>query len=72
MAIQEIETMMPYDLMNQKPAAAAVAVGNRLLVHKIVRHHGFTFFESQISLKTFKLICSKVILRSGLKKIYPQ
>ena len=30
----------------------------------------FQFLESQISLKTFKLICSKVILRSGLKKKY--
>ena len=24
MAIQELETMMPYDLVNQKPVAAAV------------------------------------------------
>ena len=34
MAIQEIENDA-YDLVNQKPVAAAVAVGNRLLVHKI-------------------------------------
>ena len=31
MAIQEIENDA-YDLVNQKPVAAAVAVGNRLLV----------------------------------------
>ena len=67
MAIQEIENDA-YDL-ELKPAAAAVAVGNRLLVHKIVRHHGFISFDCKSVWKLSNWFAC-VILRSGLKKKY--
>ena len=58
-----------YDLVN--PEACCRCGSSRQQASQVLdRASWFQFLESQISLKTFKLICSKVILRSGLKKKY--